>query len=107
MIREPSSWNYLIDEPAGDDEPAPDEDQDLEVELPMLDPEEELPALNLLPCPRCGRPPTVTASYAFTVACDNCYDGAPDSSTSGELAAALTESEASAIWNARFEEFDQ
>jgi hypothetical protein len=98
VIREPSTWDYMID--------PPDHDEDPEEDLPVLEPEEELPALDLLPCPRCGQLPTVTASYAFTVACDNCYDGAPDSSTADELAAALTESEASEIWNARCEEFD-
>lgn len=98
MIREPSTWDYMIDPPDYDEEP--------EENIPMLEPEEELPDLDLLPCPRCGQTPTVTASYAFTVACDNCYDGAPDSSTADELAAALTESEASGIWNARCEEFD-
>jgi hypothetical protein len=106
MIREPSSWNYLIDQPVDHDEPAPDEDEELDAGLPMLEPEEELPELDLTPCPRCGRAPTMTAGYAITIACDNCYDGAPDSCTADELAAALTESEASAIWNARCEEFD-
>lgn len=53
-------------------------------------------------CPYCGDLPTVEhdlAGYGFMVACDNCYDGAPDSDTRGEFAHGPNEEEAVQNWN--------
>lgn len=37
--------------------------------------------------------------YGFAVHCDDCYDGAPDSSTRGDVGIGLTREAAVASWN--------
>jgi hypothetical protein len=55
-------------------------------------------------CHRCGRAPYVDKLYAWSVACPNCYDGAPDSGTRNELGDSLDRDEAIEAWNERQED---
>ena len=61
-------------------------------------------ARDLGPCWRCGGRPTVSADSYTSVACDNCYDGAPDSPTRNECGSGLTMDAAVADWNTLMED---
>ena len=53
-------------------------------------------------CPRCGDAPSISISHlddGWLIGCDNCYDGAPDSSTRSEYAIGGTVEAAAREWN--------
>lgn len=58
-------------------------------------------------CPRCLREPKLHECYAYTVACPNCFDGAPDSRTCHEVGAGLTPQAAIASWNDMVENWEE
>jgi hypothetical protein len=54
----------------------------------------------LAPCPHCGQIPAWdTDGVGYTIACANCYDGAPDSATRGEIQHGSTIEQATERWN--------
>ena len=58
----------------------------------------------ILPCYRCGKVPTVDPNGGYpTVSCSDCYDGAPDSGSRGEVGSGLNTVQAVADWNERME----
>ncbi|KKK76901.1 hypothetical protein LCGC14_2858980, partial [marine sediment metagenome] len=56
-------------------------------------------ARDLRPCWRCGRLPIVSGERYTSVACIDCYDGAPDSTTRNEYGSGLTPEVAITEWN--------
>ncbi len=59
-----------------------------------------------LPCFRCKKAPSVDTSSGYpTIACYDCYDGAPDSSRRNECASGVNLSDATAMWNEKMNEY--
>ena len=53
-----------------------------------------------LPCWRCNRTPSIEGCYGWTVACDNCFDGAPDAGpVRNEIGWGVSEEKAVEHWN--------
>lgn len=62
-------------------------------------------APQILPCWRCGVVPVLDPNDGYPiVACSDCYDGAPDSSTRSDLGAGLNSREAIEAWNEKARE---
>jgi hypothetical protein len=59
----------------------------------------------ILPCWRCGIVPVLDPNDGYPiVACSDCYDGAPDSSTRSDLGAGLNSRDAIEAWNEKARE---
>ena len=58
------------------------------------------------PCVRCGRVPEPHCGWAWTISCDNCYCGAPDSATRNDVGFGDTLEQAVTEWNERMKEED-
>ena len=59
----------------------------------------------ILPCWRCGIVPVLDPNGGYPiVACSDCYDGAPDSSTRSDLGAGLNSRDAIEAWNEKARE---
>ena len=64
--------------------------------------------MNPLPCWRCGKLPDVDPNGGYpTVACSDCYDGAPDSSTRNDLGSGLNAAQAIAAWNEKAQQEEE
>lgn len=55
-------------------------------------------------CPVCGDRPDVQLGYAYSVACANCYDGAPDAGPQ-LIGSAMRREDAIVAWNEAVQEF--
>jgi hypothetical protein len=57
------------------------------------------------PCYRCGKVPDLDPNGGYpTVACSDCYDGAPDSGTRSEIGSGMNAAQAIADWNEKMEQ---
>ena len=59
---------------------------------------------SLRACPTCSGQPTINRDTAFSIACDECYDGAIDSGPQPH-GSAITEAAAIESWNDQVEDF--